>query len=249
MTGQRPVLEICLDSVASAIAAEEGGADRVELCDNLIEGGTTPSEGTIRVARERIGITLHVIIRPRGGDFLYSDDEFAVMEADVRRARELGADGVVFGVLNRDGTVDRDRNARLRELAGPLNTTFHRAFDVTPDPFAALEEIRQLGIGRILTSGQAPNVWEGLDLIRALLGAAGEDLVIMPGAGLRPETIGAFREKSGAREFHMLIDREVPSRATFRREIPMGGGLLPPEYALRMTDAAGVRIGRAGLDG
>jgi copper homeostasis protein len=249
MTEQRPILEICLDSVASAIAAEEGGADRVELCDNLIEGGTTPSEGTIRVARERVGITLHVIIRPRGGDFLYSDDEFAVMEADVRRARELGADGVVFGVLNRDGTVDHDRNARLRELAGPLGTTFHRAFDVTPDPFTALEDIRLLGIDRILTSGQAPNVWEGLDLIRALLDRAGEGPIIMPGAGLRPESIAAFREKSGAREFHMLIDREIPSRASFRREIPMGGGLMPPEYARRITDAAGVRVGRAGLDG
>jgi isocitrate dehydrogenase len=122
MTEQRPILEICLDSVASAIAAEEGGADRVELCDNLIEGGTTPSEGTIRVARERVGITLHVIIRPRGGDFLYSDDEFAVMEADVRRARELGADGVVFGVLNRDGTVDHDRK---RPVAGARRSPRH----------------------------------------------------------------------------------------------------------------------------
>lgn len=156
-------IEVCLDSVESSINAQQGGADRVELCDNLFQGGTTPSIGTIRAARKAIDIGLQVIIRPRGGDFLYSDYEFEVMKEDILAAGEAGADGVVFGILTPDGLVDRDRNALLRELAGPMNATFHRAFDVVRNPFDALETIIDLGFNRILTSGQAPTVLEGLN--------------------------------------------------------------------------------------
>lgn len=237
-------IEICLDSVASAIAAESGGADRVELADNLLEGGTTPSDGMLRVVRERVAIGIQMMIRPRGGDFCYSEDEYAVMEADVRRAREQGADGVVFGILNPDGTVDTDRCARLRELAGPMNATFHRAFDVTPDPHVAFENLVEIGFDRVLTSGQAPTVWEGLDLIVELVDRAGDRIVVMPGGDLREDSVGKFRQKSGAREFHLRLDEERESAMSFRRDIPMGGVLRPPEFGIRTTDVNRVRFGR-----
>jgi len=240
-------LEICLNSVASAVAAERGGADRVELCDNLMEGGTTPSSGMVQVVRQRIDIGLQVIIRPRGGVFVYSDDEYAVMEADIRRAKDFGADGVVFGILRPDGSVDADRNDRLRELAYPLNATFHRAFDVTPDPHAALGHIVDLGFDRILTSGQAPTVWEGVRLIRELVEIAGDRIVIMPGGDLRDDTLRRCREETGAREFHMLVDKELPSTSNFYRDVPMGGALRPPETVLYVTDSARVRRGKDSL--
>tara|TARA_B100000614_G_C14529843_1_gene486076 strand:- start:685 stop:1431 length:747 start_codon:yes stop_codon:yes gene_type:complete len=240
-------LEICLNSVASAVAAQRGGADRVELCDNLFEGGTTPSSGMVQVVRERIDIGLQVIIRPRGGDFVYSDDEYAVMEADIRRAKELGADGVVFGILRPDGSVDADRNGCLRELAYPLSATFHRAFDVTPDSHAALDHIVDLGFDRILTSGQSPTVWEGVCLIRELVEIAANRIIIMPGGDLRDDTLRRCREETGAREFHMLVDEELPSAANFHRDVPMGGALRPPETVLHVTDSARVRKGKESL--
>lgn len=240
-------LEICLDSVASAMAAQEGGADRVELCDNLFEGGTTPSSGMIEVARERISIGLQVIIRPRGGDFVYSDEEYAVMEADIRRAKELGSDGVVFGILGSDGSVDSERNGRLREIAHPMNATFHRAFDVTPEPETALERIIELGFDRILTSGQAPTVWEGVHLIRKLVETAGDRIIIMPGGDLREDTLLRCREETGAKEFHMLVDKDLASSVSFHRDVPMGGALRPPETVNHVTDSSRVRRGRESL--
>lgn len=156
-------LEICIDSVHSAIAAQEGGAVRVELCDNLFEGGTTPSAGCIQLVRENIHIDLNVIIRPRGGDFLYSPLEFEIMKQDIKIAKQLGANGVVLGILNKDGTIDQKRTAELIALARPMTVTFHRAFDVTRDPFEALEQLIDLGVDRILTSGQENTVLEGMD--------------------------------------------------------------------------------------
>lgn len=246
MSGKEKI-EICLDSVASAVAAQEGGADRVELCDNLLEGGTTPSEGMIRVTRKRIDIGLQVIVRPRGGDFVYTDDEYAIIEADIRRAKELGADGVVFGILRPDGSVDTERNGRLREIAHPMNATFHRAFDVTLDPRAALESILELGFDRVLTSGQASTVWEGIHLIRDLVEIAGERIVIMPGGDLREDTLRRCRDETGAREFHMAVDKPVRSASTFQRIVPMGGALRPPETVNHVTDSNRVRQGRNAL--
>jgi copper homeostasis protein len=154
-------LEICLESCEDAIAAQKGGAQRVELCDNLIEGGTTPSAGMIAMTREYRSIGLQVIIRPRGGDFCYSEIELDAMKYDIHHCKTLGVDGVVFGLLKSDGNIDYERTRELIEIARPMNVTFHRAFDMCKDPYQALEELIELGVDRILTSGQEPTVFEG----------------------------------------------------------------------------------------
>jgi len=237
-----PLFEICVDSVEGAIAAQTGGAQRVELCDNLLEGGTTPSAGTIAVARQHLTIGLNVIIRPRGGDFCYSDVEFAVMQHDVAQAKQLGADGVVIGLLNPDGTVDKARTAKLIEIARPLSVTFHRAFDMTNDPHQALEDLIGLGLNRLLTSGQEDSVLEGLDLITALVQQAGDRIIVMPGGGIHERNLKKIVTQSGVREVHMTARREIESRMTYRNPNPyMGGALRPPEFSRLETDAARVR--------
>src|SRR5215813_9526634 len=182
--GTAVIYEICVDSVAGVRAAKAAGAGRVELCGDLLEGGTTPSRGMIRRARTVAGIRLHVIIRPRGGDFLFDDDEFAVMQADIDAAKAEGADGVVIGLLTADGTVDAARTQDLIGRARPLVVTFHRAFDMTPDPFAALETLVGLGVERVLTSGQEASVLEGLPLLAELVRCAGDRTIVMPGGGI-----------------------------------------------------------------
>lgn len=237
-----PLFEICVDSVEGAIAAQTGGAQRVELCDNLLEGGTTPSAGTIAVARQHLTIGLNVIIRPRGGDFCYSDVEFAVMQHDVAQAKQLGADGVVIGLLNPDGTVDKARTAKLIEIARPLSVTFHRAFDMTNDPYQALEDLISLGLNRVLTSGQEDSVLEGLDLITALVQQAGDRIIVMPGGGIHERNLKKIVTQSGVLEVHMTARREIESRMTYRNPNPyMGGALRPPEFSRLETDAARVR--------
>ncbi len=234
-------IEVCVDSVESALGAQEGGADRVELCDNLLEGGTTPSAGAIAVARANLSIKLHVIIRPRGGDFCYSDIEFDIMRHDVAVAKELGADGVVIGILTPDGEVDKARTAELIELARPLSVTFHRAFDMTRDPFQALEDLIALGVDRILTSGQEPSVIEGLDLIAELVQRAGERVIIMPGGGTE-RNVGKVVAGSGVREVHVIGPMTVDSPMQYRNpRVFMGGELRPPEYARTVTDPARIR--------
>src|ERR1035437_9542826 len=161
-------IEICVDSVTGAIAAERGVADRVELCDNLLEGGTTPSLGCIRLARQHLRIGLQVIIRPRGGDFLYDDDEMEVMREDIRLCKEAKADGVVIGCLTADGDIDQARTRDLIELARPMNVTFHRAFDMCRDAKKGLEDLVARGVDRVLTSGQDDSCLEGMELIAAL---------------------------------------------------------------------------------
>lgn len=240
------LIEVCVDSVESAIAAQEGGADRVELCDNLMEGGTTPSAGAIAVARRSLAIKLHVIIRPRGGDFCYSDVELAIMEHDIRVAKELGADGVVIGLLTPDGDVDAPRTRALVELARPLSVTFHRAFDVARDPFAALETLVELGVDRVLTTGQEASVIEGLDLVVELVRRAGDRISIMPGSGAE-RRMDKLVSATGAREFHVVGTRTVESPMRFRNErVFMGGTLRPPEYARQTTDPEAIRRIRAG---
>jgi copper homeostasis protein len=236
MGEQRFTIEVCVDSVESAMAAERGGADRVELCDNLLEGGTTPSAGAIAIARQQLEIKLHVIIRPRGGDFCYSDVEFAVMRHDVAQAKQLGADGVVIGILTSDGDIDVERTRALIELARPLSVTFHRAFDMARDPYRALEDLIGLGIDRILTSGQEPSVLEGLDLIAELVQLAGDRVIIMPGGGTE-RNIGKVVARSGVRELHVTGTTSVESPMRFRNaRIFMGGELRPPEYTRATTD-------------
>ena len=236
MERSKVIVEVCVDSVESALAAERGGADRVELCDNLLEGGTTPSAGAIAIARERLGIKLHVIIRPRGGDFCYSDIEFAVMRHDILLAKQLGADGVVIGILTSDGDVDVARTRELIELARPLSVTFHRAFDMARDPYPAIEDLIGLGVDRILTSGQEPSVLEGLDLIAELVQIAGERVIIMPGGGTE-RNIKKVVTRSGVREVHVVGTISVESAMRFRNQrVFMGGELRPPEYTRLTTD-------------
>jgi len=233
----RIILEVCVDSVEAAIAAQEGGADRVELCANLLEGGTTPSAGTIRLARKSIDIGLNVIIRPRGGDFCYSDVEFEVMKLDVELAKKLGANGVVFGILNEDGSVDTERTGTLVELACPLSVTFHRAFDMSRAPYEALEHLIRLGIGRILTSGRDLSALEGLDLITELVQKADNRIIVMPGGGITERNIEKIIEQSGVKEVHVAAPVSVESRMKYRNvQCFMGGELRPPEFTLTVTD-------------
>ncbi len=245
----RLVVEVCVDSVESAIAAQRGGANRVELCDNLLEGGTTPSAGTIAIARANLEIKLQVIIRPRGGDFCYSDIEFAVIQHDIAVAKELGADGVVIGILNPDGSVDMERTAVLIAQARPLNVTFHRAFDMTNDPYRALEDLISLGVDRILTSGQEISVIEGLDLITELVRLAGDRVIIMPGGGTE-RNIARVVAQSGVREVHVIGLMAVESSMQFRNQrVFMGGELRPPEYTRTITDPEKIRRLRESASG
>jgi copper homeostasis protein len=232
------IVEVCVDSVEGAVAAQDGGADRVELCSDLLEGGLTPSHGTVRVARERLRIGLMVMVRPRGGDFCYSDAEFAVMREDVADAKAAGADGVVFGLLEPDGTVDRRRTAELVALARPLTVTFHRAFDMTRDPFEALDALVALGVDRVLTSGQEPSALEGIELIARLVDRAGGRMVVMPGGGITARTAGRVAAGCAAREVHFASLEPCEGRMVYRNtRVFMGGALRPAEYAREVTRA------------
>jgi copper homeostasis protein len=238
-----PILfEACVDSVESAMAAQEGGADRVELCANLLEGGVTPSAGVIYLTRQQLHIPIHVLIRPRGGDFCYSDRDFEVMRLDIEIAKQLGAEGVVMGILQPDGSVDKERIAILIALARPLKVTFHRAFDMSRDPFQALERLIDLGVERILTSGQAASALEGTALIRELVQRAGERIIIMAGAGVNEHTVSEIIQQTGVKEVHgsLRTGRESPMQFRTPR-CSMNGSAIPSDYALSATDAERVR--------
>jgi len=236
------VLEVCVESVEGAIAAQEGGADRVELCANLMEGGTTPSAGSMQEARRNLHIALQVMIRPRGGDFYYSAIEFEIMKRDIETARKAGADGVVIGILKEDGTIDEVRTRALTELARPMSVTFHRAFDMSRDAFDAMETLIGLGIDRILTSGQESSVLEGLDLIAQLVRDAGDRIIIMPGGGITERNFSKILVQSGARELHVAALENVEGPMKYRNpRCFMGGELRPPEFSILMTDAVRVR--------
>jgi len=195
-------LEICAFNLSSALIAQQSGADRIELCASPEEGGTTPSPGLIRTARELLRIQLYPIIRPRGGDFLYSDEEYLTMLRDIDYCKQVGCNGVVIGLLKKDGSIDKERCSRLVEAAYPMGVTFHRAFDWAINPYEALEDIISLGCERILTSGQRPTAMEGAGMIDQLVRAADERIVIMPGSGVRASNIIALAEATGASEFH-----------------------------------------------
>jgi copper homeostasis protein len=247
--GRGMICEICVDSVEGVAAARAAGAARVELCASLIEGGITPSRGMIREARKVPGIKLHVIIRPRGGDFLFSGAEFAVMAADIACAREEGADGVVIGQLAADGLIDVPRTRELMALARPMAVTFHRAFDMTPDPFAALETLIGLGVDRVLTSGQEASVLEGLPLIAELIRRAGDRIIVMPGGGITARNVARIVAAASPREIHFAALALEPGGMRFRREhVFMGGELRPPEYDRLTTSATTIRsvIGETG---
>jgi len=205
------ILEIAANSVASALAAQEGGAGRVELCTALELGGLTPSHAQIALAREHLRIPLYVLIRPRAGDFLYSDLECEMMQRDIETCVALGCDGVVLGVLDADGRVDTARCRTLIAAAGKLGVTFHRAFDLSRDPAQALEDILALGCERILTSGAQASAPEGEALIRELVVQAAGRLAVMPGAGVTAQNVAALAAATGAHEFHASAKRQLPS--------------------------------------
>lgn len=215
MADKKYIIEIATSDFHTTKSAVEGGADRIELCANLNEGGTTPSFGTIRKCRELFTIPLYPIIRPRGGDFLYTKDEFAIMMTDIKLCKELGCDGVVIGLLNMDGTIDMVRTSQLVEAAYPLGVTFHRAFDRCKDPFEALEQLIEIGCERILTSGQQPAAPDGAALIAQLNKASDERIIIMPGSGVRKENIKMIAEKTGCIEFHSSLKGKEKSQMHF----------------------------------
>ncbi|MCU0458739.1 MAG: copper homeostasis protein CutC [Bacteroidales bacterium] len=231
-------MEICADSVESATIAEAAGAGRIELCSALAEGGVTPSAGLIEAVRRETNIRLHVLIRPRSGDFLYNDSEFSVMRRDIDTAGECGADGIVTGILRSDGTIDVERTALLAEYAAPMTLTFHRAFDLCRDPKKGLEDIISSGASRVLTSGQAKNAIEGAPLIRSMISDAAGRIIIMPGGGIDEYNIAMLATGTGATEYHLSGRKQRESMMRFRRKgIFMGDPRLQSEYTLKSADA------------
>ena len=219
------LVEACVDSVASALAAERGGAGRLELCDNLFDGGTTPSAGMISAVKAAVRIPVFVIVRPRGGGFVYTHEEMGVMRLDIEAARMLGADGVVVGVLTRDARVDAEQLRVLVTAAGQMPVTFHRAFDLTHDRDQALEALMHAHVRRVLTSGGAPSALEGVEAIGALVKRAAGQIEVMAGGGVREETVQEIVHRTGVREVHV--------RGTRSARTPMSGG--PTNIRLRKT--------------
>ena len=236
------LVEVCVDSVESAMAAQEGGADRIELCDNLVEGGTTPSAGMIAACRNRLSIPIFVLVRPRGGDFLFSDVEEEVMLKDVASARELGADGVVIGALRADGSIDEERVFAMTRAAGSVSVTFHRAFDVSRDADEALEALVGLGIPRVLTSGQSPTALEGSGALAGIVRRAAGRIAILAGGGINEENAGRIVALTGVREVHVRGTSTVESGMRFRSpRVTMGKTFLPDDYKRSVTDPARIR--------
>ncbi len=235
-------LEICVDNIESAITAQEAGADRIELCGNLPEGGTTPGLGTIRAIRENISIGLHVIIRPRGGDFLYTHAEYDIMRRDIYICGENGVDGIVVGILLPDGSIDIDRTARLIEMARPMASTFHRAFDLNSDPLTGVEAVISSGADRLLTSGQMNKAEQGLKLIRQLVEISGDRLIIMPGSGINESNIATIALSTKATEFHLTGRKAIDSGMNFRRnDVFLGGTPDIQEFTRKVADGEIIR--------
>ncbi len=233
-------MEVCANSITSALAAEAGGAIRVEFCDNLHEGGTTPSYGQIKLAKELLNIQVYPIIRPRGGDFLYSDLEFELMKADIEMCKSLNCEGVVIGILKANGTIDKERSKILVELAAPMRVTFHRAFDMASDQAQALEDIIEIGCERILTSGGEASAIEGVTMLTRLIKLAAGRISIMPGAGISIENIASLIRKTGATEFHASARTNIESKMQYRNpKLNMGAAV--DEFSYSLTSAATVK--------
>ena len=242
-TSRAPILvEAAVESVDGAIVAERAGAQRIELCANLTEGGTTPSAGSIGAALARVKAPIFVMIRPRAGDFLYTGVEMDVMTRDIATARSLGAHGIVLGVLTRDGMVDIERTRALVEAARPLPVTFHRAFDLTIDLDEALESVIACGVARVLTSGGTPRAADGIERLAALARRAGDRISVMPGGGISAANAVRIIEETGAREIHVGGTIPVASEMRFRHpHISFARPPLPDEYTLTVADEARLR--------
>lgn len=233
-------MEVCANSVSSAIEAQLGGAKRVELCASLTEGGTTPSYAEIALAKRMLNIEVFPIIRPRGGDFLYTDLEFELMKEDIRICRSLNCEGIVTGILTKEGKVDKVRCAELVELAKPMKVAFHRAFDMTDNMEEALEDIISLGIVRVLTSGGKASAIEGAEILARLIDLAGDRISIMPGAGVSTANIAELIGVSGAKEFHASARLSVSSQMIYRNEA-LSMGADTDEYSTTLTNAGLVK--------
>jgi len=208
-------IEIATTDFITTQSAVEGGADRIELCAALTEGGTTPSHGMIKKCRQTFSVQLFPIIRPRGGDFYYTDEEYEIILTDILLCKQLGCDGVVIGLLKKDGSLPVKKTAKLIQAAYPMEVTFHRAFDRCKEPFETLEELIEIGCTRLLTSGQQPAAPQGIDMIAKLVKAADERIIIMPGSGVRKENIKELAEKTGAVEFHSSLRSKQKSKMEF----------------------------------
>ncbi|MBD1366671.1 copper homeostasis protein CutC [Mucilaginibacter sp. ZT4R22] len=237
-------LEVCSNSVTSAVAAQEGGAIRVELCENLAEGGTTPSYGQLLMARKLLHIKLFVLIRPRSGDFLYSDLEYEVIKADVRNCIEAGADGIVIGILNADGTIDKTRCLELVRMAKQygLGVTFHRAFDMCADLYQSLEDIIEMGCDRILTSGGKSTAMEGASMLNHLVEKAAGRIIIMAGSGINPNNVADLVHFTNVTEVHSSARISVPGKMEYQNDHILLSNGLKDEYGI---DVTGVEVVKA----
>lgn len=234
-----PLIEICVDRLDSVQVCAGQGVDRIELCAALSEGGLTPSIGFLQAARRIFPGIIMMMIRPRCGDFFYSNEEIELMQADIRAAREHGADGVVFGCLDPSGEVDEERTQQLLDAATGLYVTFHRAFDVTPDLRSSLEKLIALGIPRVLTSGGEPDVWKGMDTLKHLVAQAAGRIAILPGGGVVAGRAEELLTAIGAGEVHLSARNTIDSAMVFRRpDIPMGASVVVSEYAHKVADAS-----------
>ncbi|WP_040497047.1 copper homeostasis protein CutC [Fulvivirga imtechensis] len=238
-------LEVVVYNLESALRAQEGGADRIELCDNPGQGGTTPSYGMIEVVRQQISMDVFVMIRPRGGDFLYTSDEFYIMKRDIWQCQKLSVDGVVFGVLTSEGRIDKKRCRELIEKARPLKVTCHRAFDMTRDPLEALEDCIEVGFDRILTSGHQPKAVLGAGLVGELIKKAKGRIAIMPGSGVNEDTVEEVIRKSAADEIHFSAATLKPSGMAYHNNAIAGmGSAEGGEYMVRTVDPERVKMMR-----
>lgn len=236
------LLEVCVSSVGSALAAEKGGADRIELYDNINEGGTTPSAGMVSSVRKRLSIELNILIRPRGGDFLYNNEEIEVIKTDIISLKNLGVNGFVFGCLTPEGNIDKLICSQLIELCYPCKTTFHRAFDMTYDAFDALKIINELGFDNLLTSGQKQTALLGSELIAQLVKTNKGKCKIMPGGGINEENILHLAKITKAEAFHVSLRKTINSKMKFRRKgITMGKLSDKEEYEFYISDENRVR--------
>lgn len=233
----RPVIEVCVDRIDSVIACARAGVDRIELCAALSEGGLTPSLGFLRLARQVFPGKIMMMIRPRAGDFLYTSDEIEIMKEDISVAKTNGADGVVFGCLEDDGSIDQPLTRELLEDAAEMDVTFHRAFDVTPNLHQSLEILIDLGIRRVLTSGGEADVWKGQDCLRSLTTQAAGRISILPGGGVVAARVPELLAATAAQEVHLSARKTVSSAMKFRRpDIPMGAATITGEYDHKIAD-------------
>ena len=242
------ILEIAADSIQSAVNAEEGGADRIELCENLAQGGITPSAGKIRLSKKMLVIPVFVLIRPRKADFLYSGMEFELMLEDIRMAKQMGADGIVSGVLTADGSIDMTRTEMLVKASWPLPFTFHRAIDMCRQPLTAVDQLADINVRRILSSGQQPAAAGGSELLHKLVERAAGRLQIMAGGGLRAENLGSLLRIPQLKEFHASARHLVKTRMEFLGRTAMGKESIDEEFQWEEVDPGMVRALRNALD-